>query len=57
MVPFIKTFLQTKDVDEMNKLSDERAKKDEVLSKESEELDKKLEQFKKDNPNLLNDDK
>ena len=53
MVPFIKTFLQTKDVAEMNKLGEERSKKEDILSKEADELDKKLEQFKKDNPNLL----
>jgi len=53
MVPYIKTFLQTKDVAEINKLGEERKKKEDILSKEADELDKKLEQFKKDNPNLL----
>ncbi len=57
MVPYIKTFLQTKDADELNKLGEERTKKEDVLSKESDELNKKLEQFKRDNPNLLNDAK
>ena len=53
MVPFIKTFLQTKDDAEINKFGEERRKKEDVLSKEADELDKKLEQFKKDNPNFL----
>ena len=53
MVPFIKTFLQTKDDAEIDKFGEERRKKEDVLSKEADELDKKLEQFKKDNPNFL----
>lgn len=53
MAPYIKTFLQTKDINEINKLGEERRKKEEVLTKEADELDKKLEQFKKDNPYLL----
>ena len=53
MVPYIKTFLQTKDVVQVNKLGEEREKKEEILTKEADELGKKLEQFKKDNPNLL----
>jgi hypothetical protein len=53
MIPYIKTFLQTKDDAEINKLGEVRKKKEDVLAKESDELEKKLEQFKKDNPNFL----
>ncbi len=53
VVPFIKEFLQTNDVDKINKLIDDFDKQNTDVTKEIDELSEKAEQFVKDNPKVF----
>jgi len=53
VVPFIKEFLQTNDVDKINKLIDDFDKQNTDVTKEIDELSEKAEQFAKDNPKVF----
>lgn len=51
--PFVKSFLEAKDVEKMDKLIGDYNKKSAETVKESEELMKKADQIVKDNPNSI----
>lgn len=51
--PFVKSFLETKEVDKLDKLIEDYNKKSTAVVKESEELMKKADQIVKDNPNSI----
>jgi ribosomal protein L7/L12 len=53
MTTFIKAFLQTKEVDKINKQLEDYEKKSDDTAREADELSKKVEQFEKDNPNIF----
>lgn len=52
-VPFIKSFLEIKDVEKMNELIEEYDKQTAAVEKESADLKQKADQIVKDNPNLI----
>jgi hypothetical protein len=51
--PFVKSFLETKDIDKVNKLIEDYNAKTEVNSKEADELMQKADQIAKDNPDKI----
>lgn len=51
--PFVKAFLQTKDVDKINKQIEDYEKQSTDTTKEADEWLKKAEQFEKDNPGSI----
>lgn len=51
--PFVKSFLETKEVAKLDKLIEDYNKKSAEIVKESEELMKKADQIVKDNPNSI----
>ena len=53
IAPFVKAFLQTKDVDKIDKQIEDFDRKSADTIKEADELLKKAEQFAKDNPGLI----
>ena len=53
LAPFIKSYLESKDVDKINTLIDDYNKKNAAVVKESEEIEKKGDQIQKDNPGML----
>ncbi len=53
VAPFVKAFLQTKDVDKINKQIEDYEKEFADIARETDELMKKGEQFEKDNPDTI----
>jgi len=53
VVPFIKEFLQTNDVDKINKLMEDFNQQTADIAKEADKLSEKARQLAKDNPNVI----
>lgn len=53
IAPFVKAFLQTKDVEKINKQIEDYEKESAAIAKEADDLLKKVEQFEKDNADTI----